>query len=128
MVNTFVIFFARIVGFVVDRAIFRTERGIGPGFYITTFVCEIVFGILASMIVAYFSRRREFRADAGSAQYLGSPQPMVRALARLGGVQQGDLPASIAAHGIAGGRSGLMALLASHPPIEERIAALQARG
>jgi heat shock protein HtpX len=128
VVNTFVIFFARIVGFVVDRAIFRTERGIGPGFFITTFVCEIVFGILASMIVAYFSRRREFRADAGSAQYLGSPQPMVRALARLGGIQQGDLPASIAAHGIAGGRSGLMALLASHPPIEERIAALQARG
>jgi heat shock protein HtpX len=125
VVNTFVIFFARVVGFFVDRTIFRTERGIGPGFFITTFVCEIIFGILASMIVAYFSRRREFRADAGSAQYLGTPQPMIRALARLGGIAQGELPPSIAASGIAGGRSGLMALFASHPPIEERIAALQ---
>jgi heat shock protein HtpX len=127
VVNTFVIFFARIVGFFVDKTIFRTERGIGPGFYITTFVCEIVFGILASMIVAYFSRRREFRADAGSAEYLGSPQPMIRALSRLGGIAQGDLPPTLAASGIAGGRTGLMALLASHPPIEERIAALQTR-
>jgi heat shock protein HtpX len=127
VVNTFVIFFARIVGFFVDKAIFRTERGIGPGFYITTFVCEIVFGILASLIVAYFSRRREFRADAGSAAYLGSAQPMIRALSRLGGIAQGDLPPSLAASGIAGGRTGLMALFASHPPIEERIAALQTR-
>jgi len=125
VVNTFVIFLARIVGYAIDRTVFRTERGVGPGYYITVLVCEIVFGILASIIVAYFSRRREFRADAGSAKYLGTPQPMIRALARLGGVQQGDLPASLAASGIAGGRTGLMALLASHPPIEERIAALQ---
>jgi heat shock protein HtpX len=125
VVNTFVIFLARVVGFLVDRAVFRTERGIGPGFYITTFACQILFGILASVVVAYFSRRREFRADAGSAQYLGTPQPMIRALARLGGVHQGELPPSIASSGIAGGRSGLMALFASHPPIEERIAALQ---
>jgi heat shock protein HtpX len=125
VVNTFVVFLARVVGFFVDKTIFRTERGIGPGYYITVIVCEIVFGILASMIVAYFSRRREFRADEGSAKFLGSPTPMVHALARLGGLEPGNLPPSIAAAGITGGRSGLMALLASHPPIEERIAALQ---
>jgi heat shock protein HtpX len=125
VVNTFVIFLARVVGFLVDRAVFRTERGIGPGFYITTFACQILFGILASVVVAYFSRRREFRADAGSAQYLGTPQPMIRALARLGGVHQGELPPAIASSGIAGGRSGLMALFASPPPSVERIAALQ---
>jgi heat shock protein HtpX len=125
VVNTFVVFLARVVGYFVDKTVFRTERGIGPGYYITVIVCEIVFGILASLIVAYFSRRREFRADAGSAQYLGTPTPMVHALARLGGLEPGNLPPSIAASGITGGRSGIMALLASHPPIEERIAALQ---
>ncbi len=125
VVNTFVVFLARVVGYFVDKTVFRTERGIGPGYYITVIVCEIVFGILASMIVAYFSRRREFRADEGSAKFLGSPTPMVHALARLGGLEPGNLPPSIAAAGITGGRSGLMALLASHPPIEERIAALQ---
>jgi heat shock protein HtpX len=125
VVNTFVIFLARIVGYFVDRTVFRTERGIGPGYYITVIVCQIVFGIIASAIVAYFSRRREFRADAGSAQLLGSPQPMIQALARLGGLEPGALPPSIAASGITGGGSGLMALFASHPPMEERIAALQ---
>jgi heat shock protein HtpX len=125
VVNTFVVFLARVVGYFVDKTVFRTERGIGPGYYVTVIVCEIVFGILASVIVAYFSRRREFRADAGSAKFLGSPTPMVHALARLGGLEPGNLPPSIAASGITGGRSGLMALLASHPPIEERIAALQ---
>jgi heat shock protein HtpX len=126
VVNTFVIFFARIVGYAIDSTVFRTERGIGPGYYITVFICEIIFGILASIVVAYFSRRREFRADAGSAKLLGSPQPMVHALARLGGLQPGSLPPSFQAAGITGSPSGLMALLASHPPIEERIAALQA--
>ena len=126
VVNTFVIFFARIAGYAIDRTIFRTERGIGPGYYITVFVCEIVFGILASIVVAYFSRRREFRADAGSAKLLGSPQPMVRALTRLGGLEGGALPPSFQASGITGQPGGLMALMASHPPIEERIAALQA--
>jgi heat shock protein HtpX len=126
VVNTFVIFFARIVGYVIDSTVFRNERGIGAGYYITVFVCEIVFGILASIVVAYFSRRREFRADAGSAKLLGSPQPMVHALARLGGLEAGSLPPSFQASGITGSPSGLMALLASHPPIEERIAALQA--
>ena len=125
VVNTFVVFLSRVVGYFVDRTVFRTERGTGPGFFITVIVCQIVFGILAQFIVAYFSRRREFRADAGSAQYLGSPTPMVHALARLGGLEPGNLPASIAASGITSARGGLMALMASHPPIEERIAALQ---
>jgi heat shock protein HtpX len=126
VVNTFVIFFARIVGYIVDSTVFRTERGVGPGYYITVLVCQIVFGVLASVVVAYFSRRREFRADAGSAKLLGSPQPMIHALARLGGLEAGALPPSFQASGITGSPSGLMALLASHPPIEERIAALQA--
>jgi heat shock protein HtpX len=125
VVNTFVVFLARIIGYVVDRTIFRTERGTGPGFFITVIIAQIVLGILASFIVAYFSRRREFRADAGSAQYLGSPTPMVHALARLGGLEPGNLPPSIAAAGITSPKGGLMALMASHPPIEERIAALQ---
>lgn len=126
VVNTFVVFLSRIVGFIVDKAVFRTERGIGPGYYVTVLVSQIVFGILASMIVMYFSRRREFRADAGSAQLLGTPQPMISALARLGGMQPGALPQSIAASGV-NGAPGWMALLASHPPIEKRIAALQGR-
>jgi len=126
VVNTFVVFLARVVGFFVDRAVFRNERGVGLGFYITVIVCEILFGVLASIIVMYFSRRREFRADAGSAQFLGSPQPMVHALTRLGSLQSGELPKSLAASGISG-MPGWMALLSSHPPIEERIAALQAR-
>ena len=126
VVNTFVIFFARIAGYFVDRTVFRTERGVGPGYYITVIVCQIVFGILASIVVAYFSRRREFRADAGSAKLLGSPQPMVHALTRLGGLESGALPPSFQSSGITGNPSGLMALFASHPPIEERIAALQA--
>jgi heat shock protein HtpX len=126
VVNTFVVFLARVVGFLVDRVVFRTERGIGPGYFITVIVCQIVFSILASMIVMYFSRRREFRADAGSAQLLGSPRPMIGALMRLGGMQPGALPQSIAASGI-NGAPGWMALFSSHPPIEERIRALQAR-
>jgi heat shock protein HtpX len=127
VVNTFVIFLSRIVGTIVDRTVFRTERGTGPGFFITVMVCQIVFGILASIIVAWFSRRREFRADAGSAAYLGSPRPMMAALARLGGLDPGHLPESVKAMGI-NDRPGWMALFSTHPPIEQRIAALQARG
>jgi heat shock protein HtpX len=123
VVNTFVIFLSRIVGSIVDRTVFRTERGTGPGYFITVIVCQIVFGILASLIVAWFSRYREYRADAGSARLLG-PQPMVNALRRLGGLSPGQLPQGLQASGITGG--GLMALFASHPPIEQRIAALQA--
>jgi heat shock protein HtpX len=123
VVNTFVIFASRIVGSIVDRTVFRTERGSGPGYFITVIVCQIVFGILASVIVAWFSRWREFRADAGSARLLG-PQPMIHALMRLGGVESGALPQALAAFGIAGA-GGMMALFASHPPIEARIEALK---
>jgi heat shock protein HtpX len=128
VVNTFVVFLARVVGFFVDKAVFRTERGVGPGFYVTVIVCEIVFGILASMIVAWFSRQREFRADAASAQLLGTPRPMINALARLGGLEPGALPPAIQTAGITNKPSGIMALFSTHPPVEQRIAALQARG
>jgi heat shock protein HtpX len=111
---------------IVDRTVFRSERDIGPGFYITVFVCEILFGVLASMIVAWFSRRREFRADAGSAHLLATPRPMISALARLGGLEPGALPESFRSFGITD-RPSWMELFATHPPIEARIAALQAR-
>jgi heat shock protein HtpX len=127
VVNTFVVFLSRIVGTIVDRTVFRTERGTGPGYFITVIVCQILFGLLASIIVAWFSRQREFRADRGSADYLGTPQPMINALARLGGLEPGALPQSIKAMGISD-RAGFMALFSTHPPMEQRIAALQARG
>ena len=125
VVNTFVVFLSRVVGSIVDRAVFRNdERSSGAGYFVTVIVCQIVFGVLASVIVAYFSRQREFRADAGSARFLGSPLPMIAALKRLGGLEPGPLPQSLRASGIAGA-GGVMALFASHPPIEARIAALQ---
>jgi heat shock protein HtpX len=124
VVNTFVVFFARIIGSIVDKTVFRTERGNGPGYFITVIVAQIVLGILASMIVAWFSRRREFRADAGSARLLGTPSPMVNALRRLGGLEPGALPQSMAGFGITD-KGGIMSLFATHPPIEERIATLQ---
>jgi heat shock protein HtpX len=126
VLNTFVFFLSRVVGMIVDKVVFRTERGIGPGFYITVIVSQILFGVLASIIVAWFSRQREFRADAGSAHLLGSPQPMVAALGRLGGIQAGDLPDQIKAFGI-NSHSRLFNMFATHPPIEARIAALQGR-
>jgi len=124
VVNTFVVFLARVVAFFVDKIVFRTERGTGPGYFITVIVCQIVFGILASIVVAWFSRRREFRADAGSAQYLGTPQPMIKALAHLGGLPPGELPKSLTGFGITD-KAGIAALFATHPPIEDRIRALQ---
>src|SRR5918999_162966 len=127
VVNTFVIFLSRIIGMIVDKAIFRTERGVGPGFFIASLIAQIVLGILASMIVAWFSRQREFRADRGSADLLGTPQPMVAALARLGGVPAGEMPQAFEAHGIKQSNSRFLGLFSSHPPIEARIAALQAR-
>jgi len=127
VVNTFVIFLSRIIGYIVDKAIFRTERGVGPGFFIASLVSQILLGILASMIVAWFSRQREFRADAGSAQLLHDKRPMINALARLGGLQSGELPQAFEAHGIQQSQSRFLGLFASHPPIEERIAALQAQ-
>ena len=127
VVNTFVVFIARVVGYVVDRAVFKTERGVGPGYLVTVIICEIVFGILASIVVAWFSRQREFRADAGAASYLGTPRPMISALRRLGGLEPGELPKAFQASGISD-KAGFMALFSSHPPIEARIAALQGRG
>ena len=124
VLNTFVFFLSRVVGFIVDKAVFKTERGVGPGFYITMIVSQIVFGIIASMIVAWFSRYREFRADRGSADFLGTPRPMIAALGRLGQIQSGGLPDSVKAFGI-NSESGIGRLFATHPPIQERIAALQ---
>ena len=126
VVNTFVVFLARVVGYIIDRVVLKNEREVGIGYYATVFVCEIMFSILASLIVAWFSRQREFRADAGSAKLLGDGRPMVNALARLGGLQPGALPQSVASAGI-NNAPGFMALFSTHPPIEERIAALQAR-
>jgi heat shock protein HtpX len=126
VLNTFVVFLSRVVGFVVDRVVFRTERGYGPGFLITTIVAQLVLGILASLIVAWFSRRREFRADAGGASLAGR-SGMIGALRRLGGVSHpAALPESLEAFGIFGRTGGgLTRLLMSHPPIEQRIAALE---
>jgi len=126
VVNTFVVFLSRVVGYVVDRAVFKTERGVGPGYMITVIVCQIVFGIIASVIVMWFSRQREFRADAASASLMNNPRPMINALRRLGGLEAGALPQSFQAHGITEG-SKFLGLFSSHPPIEERIAALEGR-
>jgi heat shock protein HtpX len=127
VVNTFVVFLSRIVGYVVDRALSRggDSSSPGPGYMITVIVSQIVFGIVASMIVAWFSRAREFRADAGAAQLMGSPQPMVKALARLGGMEPSTVSKSMASLGI-NNRPGFSALFSTHPPIEDRIAALRA--
>jgi heat shock protein HtpX len=126
VVNTFVVFLSRVIGGIVDRTVFRTERGVGPGYWITVMVLQIVLGILASIIVAWFSRRREFRADAGSAKLLGRPQPMIDALRRLGGVEAGEMPKALNGFGITD-KTGMMSLFATHPPIEARIAALSGR-
>lgn len=124
VVNTFVVFLARVVGYLVDRVVLKNERGVGIGYYVTVIACEILFGIVASIIVAWFSRQREYRADAGAAQLMGSREPMMRALARLGGVEAGELPKTFEASGISG-RAAMSAMFASHPPITARIAALQ---
>jgi heat shock protein HtpX len=125
VVNTFVIFLSRIVGHVVDRVVFKTERGYGPAYFITTIVAQIFLSILASMIVMWFSRRREFRADHGGASLSGRHK-MIGALRALQRGQQQDLPGEFAAFGIAGGKAGgFKRLLMSHPPLEERIAALE---
>lgn len=127
VVNTFVMFFARIIGHTVDRVVFKTERGYGIGYFLVTIVAEIVLGILASMIVARFSRWREYRADAAGARLAGTGA-MVGALERLraGQPKQDDLPGELTAFGISEGfKEGVMRLLASHPPLEDRIRALR---
>lgn len=124
VVNTFVVFLSRIVGYVVDKQLNKDGNGQGIGYVVTSIVCQIVFGILASMIVAWFSRHREFRADAGAASYMGQPNSMISALATLGRVEPGELPKSIQASGISD-KPSLMGLFSTHPPIEARITALQ---
>jgi len=124
VLNTFVFFLSRVVGHVVDRVVLRSERGYGPGYYVTAFVAQIVLGILASMIVMWFSRYREFRADAGGAKLTGRER-MIAALERLRAGQPSQLPDQLQAFGIAGGGKGFMRLFMSHPPLEERIAALR---
>jgi heat shock protein HtpX len=126
VVNTFVFFLSRVIGRLVDKAVFRSENGNGPGYFITVIVAQLVLGILASMIVMYFSRQREFRADQGGARLAGSGS-MIGALEALKRQHEPqDMPASMKAFGIAGGNTGgIKRLFMSHPPLEERIAALQ---
>lgn len=124
VVNTFVMFLSRVIGHTVDRVVFKTERGNGPAFFITMIVAELVLGILASIIVMWFSRQREFRADRGGAR-LTSRKAMIAALERLQAVHTAPLPDKMAAFGISGGQGGIMRLFMTHPPLEERIAALR---
>lgn len=125
VVNTFVIFLSRVIGHLVDRVVFKTERGHGPAFWVTVFIAELVLGILASIIVMWFSRQREFRADRGGASLAGR-QKMIAALERLAAGRTAPLPDQMAAFGIAGGLgSGIKRLFMTHPPLEERIAALK---
>jgi len=125
VMNTFVVFLSRAIGYFVDRVILKNERdGPGIGYFVSTIVLDMLLGVLAAMVVAWFSRQREYRADAGAAHLMGRKQPMINALARLGGVTAGELPQSVQAMGISG-KGGVMALLASHPPIEDRIARLR---
>ena len=123
VMNTFVVFLSRVIGYLVDSALRRgdTRGGPGIGYYVTTIVLDIVLGVVAAMIVAWFSRQREFRADRGAADMMGNARPMQAALARLGGLPPGELPKTVQAMGITGVPSGLMKLFSSHPPIEERI-------
>ncbi|MEW6679212.1 MAG: protease HtpX [Pseudomonadota bacterium] len=126
VVNTFVMFLSRVIGHLVDKVVFKTERGHGPAFFVTMIIAELVLGILASIIVMWFSRQREFRADAGGA-HLAGRRNMINALKRLGNLHPAPLPDKMAAFGIAGGGGGgLKRLFMTHPPIEERIAALEA--
>jgi heat shock protein HtpX len=124
VMNTFVVFLSRVIGYAVDGFLSKGENRSGPGigYYITTIVLDILLGFAAAIVVAWFSRHREFRADAGSAHLLGRKQPMINALARLGGMVPGELPKGLQALGIT---SGVGKLFSTHPPIEERIAALQ---
>jgi heat shock protein HtpX len=125
VMNTFVVFLSRVVGYAVDSFLRKNDEentGPGMGYWITTIVLDILLGFVAAIVVAWFSRQREFRADAGAAELMGRKQPMMNALARLGGLHTAELPKSMAAMGIAG---GIGQLFSTHPPIEERIAALQ---
>jgi heat shock protein HtpX len=123
VMNTFVIFISRVVGYFVDKVVLRNQSdGPGIGYYATTIIMDILLGVVAAIIVAWFSRQREFRADAGAAELMGNKQPMINALARLGGLTPGELPQSVKAMGI-GGKMG--SLFSTHPPMEQRIQALR---
>lgn len=125
VVNTFVMFLSRVIGYLIDKVIFKTERGTGPAFFISVIVAELVLGILASMIVMWFSRQREFRADSGGARLAGRSN-MIAALERLNSLHPAPLPDRMAAFGISGGgASGLKRLFLTHPPLNERIQALR---
>ena len=129
VMNTFVVFLSRVIGDFVDKVVLRnTNDGPGIGYYVTTIVLDILLGVLAAIIVAWFSRQREFRADADAATLMGRKQPMINALARLGGLDPGEMPKAMQAMGISARPSGLMALFSSHPPMEQRIARLQQQG
>jgi len=129
VMNTFVVFLSRVIGYFVDKVVLRNQNdGPGIGYFVTTIVLDILFGLVAAMIVAWFSRQREFRADAGAAQLMGRKQPMISALARLGGLEPADMPKTLQAMGISAKPSGMMALFSSHPPMEQRIARLQQAG
>lgn len=126
VMNTFVVFLSRLIGYAVDSFLRKNDEessGPGIGYFVTTIVLDILLGFVAAIIVAWFSRQREFRADAGAAELMGRKQPMINALARLGGLHSAELPKTVAAMGIAG---GIGQLFSTHPPIEERINALQA--
>jgi len=127
VVNTFVMFLSRVIGYMVDKIVFKTERGTGPAFFVTMIIAELVLGVLASMITMWFSRQREFRADIGGAQLAGR-RNMINALKRLNSLHPAPLPEKMAAFGISGGGGGgLKKLFMTHPPLEERIAALEAQ-
>jgi heat shock protein HtpX len=129
VINTFVIFLSRVIGHIVDRVVFKTERGYGPAYYVTSIVAQIFLSIIASVIVMWFSRRREFRADAGGASLAGRGKMIAALQALQRGSEPHDLPGEFAAFGISGGLgSGIKKLFMTHPPLEERIAALRAAG
>ena len=126
VMNTFVVFLSRVIGYFVDKVVLRNQNdGPGVGYYVTTVVLDILLGVVAAVIVAWFSRQREFRADAGAARLMGRKQPMIDALARLGGLDPGEMPKAMRAMGISARPSGMMALFSSHPPMAQRIERLE---
>ena len=126
VMNTFVVFLSRVIGYFVDKVVLRNQNeGPGMGYYVTTIVMDILLGVVAALIVAWFSRHREFRADAGAARLMGRKQPMIDALARLGGLDPGEMPKAMQSMGISARPSGLMALFSTHPPMAQRIERLK---
>jgi len=126
VMNTFVVFLSRVIGYLVDKVVLRNQNeGPGVGYYLTTIVLDILLGVVAALIVAWFSRRREFRADAGAARLMGSKKPMIDALARLGGLDPGEMPKAMRSMGITARPSGMLALFSSHPPMAQRIERLK---